>query len=93
MLSIDRILDYRFQTYNFDPKYRLKNKAEAVQFVNTRGYIFFWPITGINLPSLWGAVAGERPVPNEHDDPGHITWDWKEFAAWKAYLVLWKNLA
>ncbi len=66
------------QTFNFDPKYRLKNKDEAVQFVNKRGYIFFWPITGITLPSLWGAVAGERPVPNEHDDPGHITWDWKD---------------
>lgn len=78
MLSIDRIQEYRFQTFNFDPKYRLKNKEEAVQFVNKRGYIFFWPITGINLPSLWGAVAGERPVPNEHDDPGHITWDWKD---------------
>jgi hypothetical protein len=78
MLSFDRIQKYRFQTYNFDPKYRLKTEQEAVQFVNKRGYIFFWPITGITLPSLWGAVAGERPVPNEHDDPGHITWDWKD---------------
>jgi hypothetical protein len=30
------------------------------------------------LPSLWEEVAGSRPVPSEHDDPGHITWDWKD---------------
>lgn len=78
MLSYDRIQEYRFQTYNINPKLRLKTKEEAIQFVNNRGYIFFWPITGITLPSLWVAVAGERPVPNEHDDPGHITWDWKD---------------
>ncbi len=30
------------------------------------------------LPSLWGAVAGDRPVPDNHDDPAHITWRWKD---------------
>lgn len=30
------------------------------------------------MPSLWAAVAGDRPVPDEHDDPGHITWGWKD---------------
>ena len=24
------------------------------------------------------ALAGARPVPNEHDDPGHVTWGWKD---------------
>ncbi len=32
------------------------------------------------MPSLWTAVAGDRPVPNEHDDPGHVTWAWKDDA-------------
>ena len=32
------------------------------------------------MPSLWATVAGERPVPNEHDDPGHVTWGWKDDA-------------
>ena len=40
--------------------------------------LFSWPIKGIELPSLWGAVAGNRPVPNNHDDPAHITWQWKD---------------
>jgi len=32
------------------------------------------------MPSLWTAVAGERPVADKHDDPGHITWRWKDGA-------------
>lgn len=50
----------------------------AVEFVNERGFIFFWPIKGVSLPSLWTAVAGDRLVAEAHDDPGHITWGWKD---------------
>lgn len=32
----------------------------------------------MELPSLWVAVAGDRPVADEHDDPGHVTWGWKD---------------
>jgi hypothetical protein len=78
MLTLGNIQEYRSSTFCFDNKYRLKTKDDAVKYVNQRGYIYFWPITGISLPSLWGAVSGDRPVPNEHDDPGHITWDWKD---------------
>ena len=78
MLSWDRIHEYRAYTFGFQPGRRVKNKDEAIHFVNERGFIYFWPITGIILPSLWGAVAGDRPVPDEHDDPGHISWDWKD---------------
>src|SRR4030042_4539385 len=78
MITFDRVHEYRSYTYGFSPKYRVRTKEEAIQYVNERGYIYFWPINGVTLPSLWGAVAGDRPVPNEHDDPGHITWDWKD---------------
>jgi hypothetical protein len=78
MINYELIQEYRLYTYGYDKKYRIKNKAEAVRFVNERGFIFFWPISGIELPSLWGAVSGDRPVPNDHDDPGHVTWDWKD---------------
>ena len=78
MLTFERIREYRSITFRNKSGYRLKTKDEAVRFVDERGYIYFWPISGINLPSLWGAVAGDRPVPSEHDDPGHISWDWKD---------------
>jgi hypothetical protein len=78
MTIFDRIQEYRSHTFGFHLKDRLKTKDEAIRYVNERGYIFFWPITGITFPSLWGAVSGDRPVPDEHDDPGHVTWDWKD---------------
>ena len=78
MLTLDHIREYRSQTFAFQPQLRLKTKDDAIRYVNERGFIFFWPIQGIILPSLWGAVAGDRPVPDEHDDPGHISWDWKD---------------
>ena len=57
---------------------RLTTSAQALDFVNERGFIYFWPIKGVTLPSLWVATAGDRPVPDNHDDPGNITWDWKD---------------
>ena len=57
---------------------KLHNLEQAVEYVNQRGFIFFWPNKNIVMPSLWTAVAGDRPVPDEHDDPGHVTWDWKD---------------
>jgi hypothetical protein len=78
LLTFDRLQQYRSSTFRQNPHQRLKTRDEAVHFVDERGFIYFWPITGITFPSLWGAVAGNRPVPSEHDDPGHISWDWKD---------------
>lgn len=77
-IPLERIRAYRQDTFNLQPGKRLKSADEAVEFANQRGFLFFWPIKGVLLPSLWGAVAGDRPVPDQHDDPGHITWDWKD---------------
>jgi hypothetical protein len=78
MLTIERIQEYRSTKYCLNLKARVKTIDEAIQYVNQQGFIFFWPISGITLPSLWVAVSGDRSVPSEHDDPGHITWDWKD---------------
>jgi hypothetical protein len=77
-ISAARLKDYRARTYRTAPARRIKTKERAIEFVNERGFIYFWPINGVELPSLWAAVAGARPVPNEHDDPGHVTWGWKD---------------
>jgi hypothetical protein len=69
---------YRTHTYFSAPGQRLASAEEAVEFVNRRGFVYFWPIKGVELPSLWVAAAGERPVADQHDDPGHITWNWKD---------------
>lgn len=62
---------------------RVRTARAALGFVNERGFIYFWPIKGIELPSLWAAVAGDRVVADKHDDPGHITWGWKDNALGK----------
>jgi len=78
LISADCIQAYRDQTFRSISGRRIRTREEAIDFVNERGFIFFWPITSVLLPSLWVAVAGDRPVADEHDDPGHITWDWKD---------------
>ncbi len=79
-LAQETLFAYRAQTYRSQPGRRLQTLTGAVEHVNQLGYLFFWPIQGIEFPSLWVAAAGNRPVPNEHDDPGHITWGWKDEA-------------
>jgi hypothetical protein len=69
---------YRAQTYRLTPGRRLRTPRQALAFVEERGFVFFWAIQGIDLPSLWTAVAGNRRVASEHDDPGHVTWGWKD---------------
>ncbi len=77
-LSLDAIQAYRDRTYRTAPGARLTTQDEAIAFVNQRGFVYFWPIKDVTLPSLWAAVAGDRPVPDQHDDPGHVTWGWKD---------------
>lgn len=74
----DLIRRYRAGTFRTLPGKRIKSKQEALDFVNQRGFVYFWPIKDIILPSLWVAVAGDRPVADEHDDSGHVTWGWKD---------------
>lgn len=75
-----RLEAYRTQTFRLPPAKPVSSLAEALEYVNERGFLFFWPVTGVDLPSLWTAVAGNRPVVEAHDDPGHITWAWKDEA-------------
>ena len=77
-ISTETLNKYQHKTFRLDFETRLKTPQEAIDFVNERGLIFFWPVKGLQFPSLWSAVAGDRPVADEHDDPGHITWSWKD---------------
>jgi hypothetical protein len=74
----ERIRSYRSDTFRLRASHRLTSPEEAVAFVNQRGFVYFWPIRDILLPSLWVAAAGDRPVADAHDDPGHVTWGWKD---------------
>ena len=80
VLDIKKLAAYRAKSFRLTKLHRVKTRGQALHFVDHRGYVFFWPIKGIDFPSLWTAVAGDRPVSDAHDDPGHITWGWKDKA-------------
>jgi hypothetical protein len=82
-LDLEKLQALRLRTFHLAPASRLKTPEQARQFVNERGFVYFWPIKGILLPTLWAATAGDRPVPNEHSDPGMVTWGWKDDALGK----------
>lgn len=77
-ISVNQLQEYRASTFRTTPALRLRTPQEAIQYVDERGFIYFWPSKGVTMPSLWCAVAGDRPVPDNHDDPGNISWSWKD---------------
>lgn len=79
-IDLKKLQTLRARTFKLPPQRRVSSPASALKFVDARGFVYFWPIKGIDLPSLWTAVAGNRPVTDKHDDPGHITWGWKDNA-------------
>ncbi|MBM3151125.1 MAG: winged helix DNA-binding domain-containing protein [Chloroflexi bacterium] len=80
VFDLDLLLAHRARTYGLPSGKPLATPAEALDFIDRRGFVFFWPISGVDFPSLWTAVAGDRPVASKHDDPGHVTWGWKDKA-------------
>ncbi len=82
-LPAELLRAYRAGTFRLGASPRVKTPDEALDWVNERGFVYFWPIKGITFPNLWTAVAGERPVADAHDDPGHVTWGWKDDALGK----------
>lgn len=91
-LNIQRLTAHRAEAYRLRAGSRLISAEDARAFVNERGFIYFWPVKGIELPSLWTAVAGDRPVADEHDDPGHISWGWKDESLGKRWWCYAKIL-
>jgi hypothetical protein len=79
-IQIDRLAAFQRRTFHLPPARPLASQTQARRYVDQRGFLFLWPIKGVRLPSLWTAVAGDRPVADAHDDPGHITWGWKDDA-------------
>ena len=83
LLDLKTLNAHRAKTFRLSPFSRVRTSRAAQAYINERGFIYFWPIKGIDLPNLWTAVAGNRVVADKHDDPGHITWGWKDNALGK----------
>jgi len=79
-MDSDSIRRIREHNYRRTPARRLHTVEEARVFVDEVGFCHFWPIKGIETPSLFHAIAGRvRPVPMEHGDPDiSKCWGWKD---------------
>lgn len=79
-LTADWVATMRDHNYHRTRARRVQTRDAAVAFVNKLGFVFFWPIKGIEYASLLHAIAGRvRDVPDAHDDPdGSRCWGWKD---------------
>lgn len=61
---------------------RLRTSRQARTFVRQVGFCLFWPTSGIELPNLLQAIAGNaRPLTTGYDDPAiGRSWNWKDEA-------------
>ncbi len=78
IINLERLKAHRARTFCRPPVKPVTSPAGALDFVNARGFTYFWPVKGMDLPSLWEAVGGSYPVSSDHDDPFHVTWRWKD---------------
>lgn len=85
ILNNSAISNYPKKAFFLLPAFQLKIISDVLKYINQRGYILFWPIKKITFPRLWTATAGDRPVEDKHDDPGHITCRWKDKSLGKGY--------
>ena len=71
---------------------RVTTPEQAKEFVDDVGFCFLFPIQGIEMPSLWDAIAG-RVVKTYSSHSGYEierTWGWKDDSLNKKSVVLWQ---
>ncbi len=76
------ILAARQARYRRRMDLRVTTPAQAQEFVNDVGFCFLFPIQGVEMPSLWDAIAG-RVVKTYSSHSGYEierTWGWKDDA-------------
>ena len=81
-LTRHAVIDRREARYRRRMNLRVTTKEQAAEFVNDVGFCFLFPIQGVEMPSLWDAVAG-RVLKTTNKHSGYDierTWGWKDEA-------------
>ncbi len=79
-LTRQAVNDRRTARYRRRMNLRVTTRERAVEFVNDVGFCFLFPIQGVEMPSLWDAVAG-RVLKTTNKHSGYEierTWGWKD---------------
>ena len=80
MLTKHDLIDAREVCYRRRMNLRVTTKEQAIDFVNDVGFCFLFPIQGVEMPSLWDAIAG-RVMKTTNKHTGYEierTWGWKD---------------
>ena len=80
MLTKHDLIDAREVRYRRRMNLRVTTKEQAIDFVNDVGFCFLFPIQGVEMPSLWDAIAG-RVMKTTNKHTGYEierTWGWKD---------------
>jgi hypothetical protein len=94
MLTKPEMVDRREARYRRRMDLRVTTPAQAVEFVNEVGFCFLFPIQGVEMPSLWDAIAG-RVMKTTNKHRGYEierTWGWKDEALNKRWWFYGKLL-
>ncbi len=86
---------YRMRQFRHSPELRLATREEAEAWLNGVGLCLFQPKQGIELPSLYGAVAGsDGPAPRwgSHSRYYGRAWDWKDYLLCSRRIIYGKVL-
>jgi hypothetical protein len=81
-LTKHAVTERREARYRRRMNLRVTTKEQAAEFVNDAGFCFLFPIQGVEMPSLWDAVAG-RVLKTTNKHSGYEierTWGWKDEA-------------
>jgi hypothetical protein len=76
------VIEHREARYRRRMNLRVTTREQAVEFVHDVGFCFLFPIQGVDMPSLWDAVAG-RVLKTTNKHSGYEierTWGWKDEA-------------
>jgi len=94
MHAITEALRRREERYCRTQDRRIQTIEQARDYVDAVGFCFLWPIQGIEMPSLFQAIAGRvRSVPNKHNDPDlSKCWGWKDHALGRRWWYYGKLL-
>ena len=87
LLHSDWIAAERARRYRRRMDLRIQTLEAAIEYVNDVGFAMFFPIKGVEAPSLFDAVAGRvRAMSSAHDDPDiSLCWGWKDASLGKDY--------
>jgi len=78
--TLEQIESLRDIRYHRTPDRRATTEEQALAFVDEVGFCFLFGDAGVEIPTLWGAVAGSRrAMPHNHFDRDvGRTWEWKD---------------